>query len=206
MENVSFNDVMAVLSAISVIIVIILNAKNLSGGNRKEREQEKVTLENRLTKIESLLNQINDAIVKNDLVGKVNDLEYRIDTIEKRGCGNCACLDNKNKERNLKIMNTVTAIISILVFALLVQFITEVIKKWLPEKYKKGVVPLLVAALFGVVIAILFSVDIFALLGFTAGYGTVGAIAAQIVTGLILSAGAQAVHELINSLQNPKTE
>ena len=103
-------------------------------------------------------------------------------------------------------MSTVTAIISILIFAMLVQFITEVVKKWLPEKFRSGAAPLIIAAFFGIVIALLFKVDIFELLGYIAGYGSLGAIAAQTVTGLILSAGSQAIHELLNSLSNPKLE
>ena len=43
-------------------------------------------LENRLTKIEETLSNINRVIVEGELVARVNAIEQRVATIEERGC------------------------------------------------------------------------------------------------------------------------
>jgi len=93
------------------------------------------------------------------------------------------------------------ALLTIIIFATLVQFLTDIVKGLLPEVVLRVLKPPLIAAVLGVSLAMIFQVDIFAALGFTTPY----ALAAWIFTGLILSAGSSAVHELIAKLRESRS-
>lgn len=98
-------------------------------------------------------------------------------------------------------MEIITALISILILATVVQFITDIIKGWLPPGVLKYLTPLIISAIIGITIAILFRVDVFA----AGGYVTRYPIFAQIFTGIIISAGAPLIHELIAKLRESRT-
>ena len=97
-------------------------------------------------------------------------------------------------------MTLTAAIIAILVMATLVQYLTDIVKTILPTKVLTFAKPPLIAALIGIALAVLFQVDLFAALGF----GTQYALASWIFTGLILSSGSTAVHELIAKLRDSR--
>jgi hypothetical protein len=94
-------------------------------------------------------------------------------------------------------MSIITALISILILAMVVQFLVDIIKEWLPEVVLRYFTPPLIAAAIGIVIAILFKVDVFVAGGYTSDIP----IVSQILTGVILSAGSAAIHELIAKLR-----
>ena len=97
-------------------------------------------------------------------------------------------------------MSVIESLIAIIMMAILVQFVVDVLKgilgewvlQWLPVK--------LLAAIVGITIALMFQLDIFAMLGFVTPY----VIIAYIITGLIISAGSEAVHELIAKLRESR--
>lgn len=92
------------------------------------------------------------------------------------------------------------ALFSILVLATMVQFITEIIKGWLPEKVLKYITPPIIAAVLGVLVALVFNIDAFAIAGYNAAVPFVGCI----LTGVILSAGSSAIHELIAKIRDSR--
>lgn len=92
------------------------------------------------------------------------------------------------------------ALFSILVLATMVQFITEIVKGWLPDVVLKYIRPPIIAAIFGVLVALVFNIDVFALAGYTANVPLVGCI----LTGIVLSAGSAAIHELIAKIRSTR--
>lgn len=90
-------------------------------------------------------------------------------------------------------MEIAGTIILILIAAMVVQFAVQVIKTWLPLSVVAVLTPQLQAAVLGVAIAVLYRLDIMAALGFQTQY----ALASWILTGLIISAGSEPLHELI---------
>lgn len=89
------------------------------------------------------------------------------------------------------------AILVIIVCAAIVQFAVDRIKDVMPAKVMQYVKPPVWALAVGVVVALLFGLDVFGALGLAARWP----VAAQIMTGLIISAGAVPVHELIAKLR-----
>ena len=92
------------------------------------------------------------------------------------------------------------ALFSILVLATMVQFITEIVKGWLPAKVLKYIRPPIIAAVLGVLVALVFNIDAFSIAGYRAAVPYVGCI----LTGIILSAGSAAIHELIAKIRDTR--
>lgn len=99
------------------------------------------------------------------------------------------------------MLETSQAVTIILIFATVVQFCVERIKEIVGEKVMGYVKAPVWAFAVGVAFAFLFSLDVFAMFGYTTRY-TVGA---YIFTGLILSAGAAPIHELIEKWRSART-
>ena len=89
------------------------------------------------------------------------------------------------------------AIIVIIVCAAIVQFLVARIKAVMPAKVMQYVTAPVWALVVGVIVALLFGLDVFAALGLAARWPVVS----QIMTGLIISAGAVPVHELLAKLR-----
>lgn len=100
------------------------------------------------------------------------------------------------------MMTITAALITILMMATLVQFLTDIFKGILPPGALNVFKPQLIAAMFGVALAVIFKIDIFLVLGFETPY----AMASWVFTGLILSAGSSAIHELIAKLRDSRTD
>ena len=82
-DNINVASVMQVIAWIAMTIGLLVTVRTTARSGRDDQ----VALENRLTKIESTLTNIDNAIVKGELVAKVTDLDSRVKTIEERGCG-----------------------------------------------------------------------------------------------------------------------
>lgn len=82
----------------------------------------------------------------------------------------------------------------------MVQFITEIVKGWLPAKVLKYIRPPIIAAVFGVLVALVFNIDAFSIAGYSSTVPYVGCI----LTGIILSAGSVAIHELIAKIRDTR--
>lgn len=94
-------------------------------------------------------------------------------------------------------------ILVIIVCAAIVQFIVDRIKDIMPAKVMQYVKPPVWALVVGIVVALLFGLDIFsALVGLAARWP----IVSQIMTGLMISAGAVPVHELIAKLRELRSD
>ena len=89
------------------------------------------------------------------------------------------------------------AILVIIVCAAIVQFVVDRVKDVMPAKVMQYVKAPVWALVIGIVVALLFGLDIFGALGLAARWP----IVSQIMTGLIISAGAVPVHELIAKLR-----
>ena len=94
------------------------------------------------------------------------------------------------------------AILVIIVCAAIVQFIVDRIKDIMPAKVMQYVKPPVWALVVGGVVALLFGLDIFSALGLAARWP----IVSQIMTGLMISAGAVPVHELIAKLRELRSD
>lgn len=97
-------------------------------------------------------------------------------------------------------MEILSTIFTLVIFAVLTEFVVNVIKGWLPEVALKYIKPPLLAAIIGLVLAFAFQLDIFSMLG----YETPWAYVAFAVTGIIVSAGSVPVHELIAKLRESR--
>lgn len=95
------------------------------------------------------------------------------------------------------MLDTSKAIAIIFAFAVLVQFLVDRIKDIAGEKVMGYVKAPVWAAALGVLFAFLFRLDVFAMFGCTAQLPAV----AYVMTGLILSAGAAPIHELIEKVR-----
>lgn len=93
------------------------------------------------------------------------------------------------------------ALLTVLIMALICQYLTGIFKTWIPlkEVWKVPVPPLL-AGVIGITLAVLFEVDLFAALGFKTHY----ALAAWVLTGVAISAGSGPLHELFAKLQESR--
>ena len=96
------------------------------------------------------------------------------------------------------MLETSQAVVIILTFATLVQFVVDRIKELVGEKVMNYVRAPVWAGGVGVVFAFLFRLDIFAMFGYTAQLPEV----AYVITGLILSAGASPIHELVEAVRS----
>lgn len=93
-----------------------------------------------------------------------------------------------------------TALTLVLMFAVLIQFCVDRVKGIVGEKVMSYVKAPVWALVFGLLFAFLFNLDVFAMFGLSAAIP----IASQLVTGLILSAGAAPIHELIEKLRQSR--
>lgn len=98
--------------------------------------------------------------------------------------------------------NLSNAVTIIVVFAVLIQFLVDRVKEIVGDKVMNIVKAPVWAVAFGVLFALMFNIDFFALIG----YSTQLSIVAKIITGLILSSGSTGVHELIAKLRENRTE
>lgn len=97
-------------------------------------------------------------------------------------------------------METSQAVVIILTFAILVQFCVDRVKEIVGEKVMGYVKAPVWAVAFGILFSYLFKLDVFALFGYTAQLP----VLAYIITGLILSAGAAPLHELIEKVRSSR--
>lgn len=95
---------------------------------------------------------------------------------------------------------TISLLVLLLVFAVLIQFLVNRIKTILGEKVMSYVPADVIAALLGILFAFMFKIDVFVYFGLTATIPFVG----YIISGLIISAGAPAVHELLSNIREQR--
>lgn len=86
--------------------------------------------------------------------------------------------------------------------AALVQFLTDIVKCWLPEFVLRNIKPLISAGILEIAIALVLSLDFFV----AAGYDSNLPIVTQIVTGIAISAGFVGIHELASKLRSSRTD
>lgn len=98
--------------------------------------------------------------------------------------------------------NLSNAVTVIVVFAILIQFLVDRVKEIVGDKVMNIVKAPVWAVAFGVLFALMFNIDFFALIGFSSQIP----IVAKIITGLILSSGSTGVHELIAKLREGREE
>lgn len=98
--------------------------------------------------------------------------------------------------------NLGNAVTIIVVFAILIQFLVDRIKEIVGDKVMNIVKAPIWAAAFGVLLALMFNIDFFALMG----YSSQLTILAKIITGLILSSGSTGVHELVAKLRESRVD
>ena len=91
-------------------------------------------------------------------------------------------------------------IILIIMLAILVEYIVNIIKPLIPEVNYP--IPLIISLVVGVGLALIVQVDILLALG----YEPINGVAGCIVTGLIVSGGSAAVHELISKLRASRND
>ena len=98
------------------------------------------------------------------------------------------------------MLETSKAVAIMLVFAILVQFLVDRVKDIVGEKVMGYVKAPAWAATLGILFAFLFQLDVFAMFGYTAQLPAM----AYVMTGLILSAGAAPIHELIEKVRTSR--
>ena len=98
------------------------------------------------------------------------------------------------------MLETTQALTTLLVFAVLIQFCVDRVKEIFGDKVLSIVKAPVWALCFGLLFALVFRLDLFAMLGLPATIQLV----AYLVTGLILSAGSTSIHELIEKLRQSR--
>lgn len=93
------------------------------------------------------------------------------------------------------------AILSLLFFALLIQFLVDCIKSIVGTTVMKYVKPPVWSVLLGITIAMVFKLDFFVMFGYISEIP----IITIIITGVMISAGAQPLHELLAKLRETRT-
>ena len=86
-------------------------------------------------------------------------------------------------------------LILIILLSVIVEYLVNVIKPLVPESDYP--IPLVISLVIGIVLAVVVKADILTAVGFSPSY----LIISYIVTGLIVSGGSTAVHELIAKLR-----
>lgn len=97
-------------------------------------------------------------------------------------------------------VNVSEMVVLILTFATLIQFLVDRVKELVGSRVMNVVKAPIWAAVFGILFALMFSVDFFEMFGYTSQMPVV----ARVITGLILSAGSTGVHELIAKLRESR--
>ena len=95
--------------------------------------------------------------------------------------------------------------IAIVTLAILVESLAEVVKAGIAPKTLPKWVWLIITSAFGIALCLIFSVEIFSVLGFVGGT-TVSIVAAQVITGIAVGAGSSFMHNLIGKLTSVKNE
>lgn len=98
------------------------------------------------------------------------------------------------------MLETTQTLALILMFAVLIQFCVDRVKEIVGERVMSYVKAPVWALAFGILFAFVFRLDVFAMLGLTASFP----IVAFLVTGLILSAGASPIYELVEKLRQSR--
>ena len=93
-------------------------------------------------------------------------------------------------------MNNIALIVTILMLATIVEYLVNVIKPLLDFNVEYPL-PRVYALVVGVGLSLLVGADFFVAVGFE----SVNPIAAQIITGVMISGGSTAIHELIAKLR-----
>ena len=92
----------------------------------------------------------------------------------------------------------VGVLMSLIILSAVVEFVTDIVKRVLPfENLGKIPMPPLISLVFGIAVAVLVQADMFADLGFAAA----NVVMAYVITGVVLSAGSKAVHELVSKIR-----
>lgn len=100
-------------------------------------------------------------------------------------------------------MTSLSSVVTIIVvFAILIQFLVDRVKELVGDKVMNIVKAPIWAVTFGVLFALMFNIDFFALIGYTSQIP----IVAKIITGLILSSGSTGVHELVAKLRESRVD
>lgn len=97
------------------------------------------------------------------------------------------------------LSNAVTVIV---VFAILIQFLVDRVQEIFGDKVMNMVKAPVWAVIFGILFALMFDIDFFALIG----YSSQQPIIAKIITGLVLSSGSSGVHELLAKLRESRVD
>lgn len=100
----------------------------------------------------------------------------------------------------MDISKTVSLIFMLLVFATLIQFLVNRLKAILGVQIMKYLPADVLAAILGVLFALMFNIDVFKYFGLSTNIPYVGCF----ISGLIISAGAPAIHELITSIREQR--
>lgn len=100
----------------------------------------------------------------------------------------------------MDILKTTSLLLLLIVFAVLIQFIVERLKVVLGNKVMKYLPADVLAALLGVLFAFMFSIDVFKYFDMNETIPYVG----NIISGLIISAGAPAIHEFIANIREQR--
>lgn len=102
----------------------------------------------------------------------------------------------------MDISKAISLLMLLLTFAILIQFLVNRLKVVLGSTVSKYLPADVLAALLGIVFAFMFNIDIFQYLGLTSSIPVIGFI----VSGLVISAGAPAIHELITSIREQRKQ
>ena len=78
----NLENAMQVIGWLSLIVGLLMTIRQTT----KSSQADQIKLENRLTKIESTLDNINQAIVGGQMIARMNEIDNRLKTIEERGC------------------------------------------------------------------------------------------------------------------------
>ena len=100
----------------------------------------------------------------------------------------------------MDISKTTSLLLLLIVFAVLIQFIVERLKAVLGNKIMKYLPADVLSALLGVLFAFMFSIDVFKYFDLNETIPYVG----NIISGLIISAGAPAIHEFIANIREQR--
>lgn len=102
----------------------------------------------------------------------------------------------------MSISNTVSLLMLLVTFAVLIQFLVNRIKAILGKEIMAYLPADVLAALLGIMFAFMFNIDVFQYLGLTTSVPAIG----YVVSGLIISAGAPAIHELISNIREQRKQ
>lgn len=98
-------------------------------------------------------------------------------------------------------LNEVFKVLSLMiVFSILIQFLVDRIKEIFGEKIMQYIPSAMIAAGIGILFAFMFNVDVFSAFGLKSNIPIIDII----ISGLVLSAGAPAIHELVEKMREQR--